>query len=238
MKTFNPHKLFVGAFIPNCLMEFKGISSTSKLVWARLSQYAGQNGEAYPKQETLAVEVGISKRQVISCLKELEEKGFIIREKASGKDILNHKTNRYRFVFHACFRTSGGEADFTSGDDVDFTSYKKENHRKKKLFVEDSIEFRLSEKFLGLIQKNKPNVKKPNLQSWARCFDLILRVDGRSVEDVERLMAAVQNDEFWMANVMSPNKLREKWDQLEMKLFKKSVSNRPGEGLLPHERRC
>lgn len=94
-KQFNPYRLFIGSFIPNCLMSFAGISQGAKLVWARLAQYAGEKGEAFPAIETLAREVGSEKRQCIRYLKELEKNNFIKIIKAQGKDRLMHKTNGY-----------------------------------------------------------------------------------------------------------------------------------------------
>jgi len=85
-RPFNPYKLFVGAFIPNCLMEYEGLSSTAKLCWARLAQYAGRDGAAFPSQETLAKKIGVSKRYCVTVLKALEKAGFIKRVVPVGSD--------------------------------------------------------------------------------------------------------------------------------------------------------
>ncbi len=97
-KVFNPYKLFVGSFLPNCLLRYDGISSTAKLVWARLAQYAGESGTAYPAQSTLAAEVGLSRRQVCDVLKELEAKGFIV-----SRVTKDGGSKSYRFLRHEVF---------------------------------------------------------------------------------------------------------------------------------------
>lgn len=102
-QKFNPFKLFVGAFIPNALMKCKKISQGSKLCYARLSQYAGQNGYAYPKMETLADEIGVSLSQVKRYIKELVSYGLITIESPRGKDKLNHLNNKYYFNWHEIF---------------------------------------------------------------------------------------------------------------------------------------
>ena len=102
-KTFNPYGLFVGSFIPNCILQEKLLSSTAKLCYARLCQYSGKNGVAFPKQETLAKEIGISEVQVIRVLKNLEDFGLIKRIKATGQDKFLHKTNRYTFLWHKIY---------------------------------------------------------------------------------------------------------------------------------------
>jgi len=106
-QVFNPYRLFVGSFIPNCLMRYQGISSSSKLIWARLAQYAGDGGIAYPRQVTLAAEVGISDRAVRMCLTELVEKGFLRVNKPGSGDRINGGSDRYEFLFHPCFNGSG-----------------------------------------------------------------------------------------------------------------------------------
>ena len=102
---FNPYRLFVGAFIPNVLMEYTGISQGAKLIWARLAQYAGEKGEAYPAIDTLAKDIGTEERQCRRYLKELENKKFIKVLRAGGKDKLLHKTNRYVFLWNAILDT-------------------------------------------------------------------------------------------------------------------------------------
>ncbi|MGA2462801.1 MAG: replication protein [Thermodesulfobacteriota bacterium] len=97
---------------------------------------------------------------------------------------------------------------------------------KRNIYVEGSIELRLASLLLEQIQKNKPDFKQPNLQSWAKEVDLMLRRDNRSAEAIERVIRWVQADHGdgmgrwrgWAENILSPRKLREKFDELEMKI--------------------
>ncbi len=102
MKTgdkYSPHGLFHGSFIPDWLMEDKTLSPGTKLVFARLAKYAGKDGVAFPKQSTLAEAVGLSERQVHSCLKELIDRKYIEAERATGSARLAHAATRYRFLW-------------------------------------------------------------------------------------------------------------------------------------------
>jgi hypothetical protein len=45
----------------------------------------------------------------------------------------------------------------------------------------------------------------------------MLRLDGRTPEQVANVIRWVQQDEFWMGNVLSMDTLREKFDQLVIK---------------------
>jgi hypothetical protein len=69
----------------------------------------------------------------------------------------------------------------------------------------------------SLIKKNNPNAKEPNIQTWAKHIDLMLRLDGRSLEQIEDIIKFSQTDSFWQVNILSTAKVREKFDQLWMK---------------------
>jgi hypothetical protein len=99
---FIPFKLFVGSFVPNALMKYPHLSPSAKLLWARLAQYAGENGHCYPSQMTLAEELGITDRHVRTLIKELEAGGFIEAER-TPKDKLMGRNARYFFLWHPIF---------------------------------------------------------------------------------------------------------------------------------------
>lgn len=90
--------------------------------------------------------------------------------------------------------------------------------KEKKIFSSSSDEVRLASLLLEKIQKRKPDIKKPNLQSWAKDVDLLLRIDMRSPPTVERVISWCQADTFWQKNILSPGKLREHFDRLEMQM--------------------
>lgn len=91
----NPYKLFVGAFIPNWLIERRGISAGAKLCYAKLCQFAGKGGVCFPKQETIASDMGIERRQAIRYIKELESHNLIFIQRIGLRC-----SNRYKFLYH------------------------------------------------------------------------------------------------------------------------------------------
>lgn len=97
---------------------------------------------------------------------------------------------------------------------------------KKRVYDKDSDYYKLSEFFIKQIKKNNPNFKDPNIQKWSDDFRKIVEIDKRDKHEVAMLIKWVQKDSFWMSNVLSPAKLREKYDQLIMR-----VSSNPSE---PH----
>lgn len=103
---------------------------------------------------------------------------------------------------------------------------KKDKNVKKepKTFMSDSEEYRLVDYFISQIKTNKSDFKEPNKQSWAKTFDLMIRRDERKAKEIAELIKWCQNDSFEMVNVLCPDKLRQRFDQLEMKM--KSSSKR------------
>lgn len=111
-RPFIPYKIFVGSFIPNCLMMSPDFSPGEKLVWARLAQYGGKNGHCFPKVERLAKSVGLSWRRTMDVLRTLEEKGMITRVHADMMKRFEGDGNQYQFLWHPVF-----EQEFTTPDD-------------------------------------------------------------------------------------------------------------------------
>ena len=87
-----------------------------------------------------------------------------------------------------------------------------------KTFSSDSIEIRLSELLLEKILSRNPNFKRPDLQSWAKGVDSMIRLDKRTPEDIRRIIEWCQDDTFWQNNILSITKLRKQFDQLCLKM--------------------
>ena len=70
---------------------------------------------------------------------------------------------------------------------------------------------------LSKIIQLKPNFKKPNLDKWADQIRIIREQDGKTHREMCELFKWANKDAFWQANILSPKKLRSKWDALEIK---------------------
>lgn len=95
-RRINPWRLFTGAMIPNWLLCRSEVSAGAKLCYARLAQFAGRDGLCFPKQATLAGELGISDRTVRNHLRELEEFQLLEVDQPGLK-----KPNSYAFLAHS-----------------------------------------------------------------------------------------------------------------------------------------
>lgn len=66
--------------------------------------------------------------------------------------------------------------------------------------------------------------KEPNWADWANEIRLMCSQDGRTHKQICELFAKANRDPFWCKNILSPSKLREKWDDLTLKLSVNPVS--------------
>lgn len=95
----NPFRRFIGSFIPEWLEEMTEISDGAKIVYARLARYAGKDGSAFPKQQTLANATGKPLRTLKRCLKELCDNG-LLESKQRGLGM----PNVYFFLEHPAMK--------------------------------------------------------------------------------------------------------------------------------------
>ncbi|MGY3830925.1 primosomal protein I [Citrobacter freundii] len=66
--------------------------------------------------------------------------------------------------------------------------------------------------------------KEPNWTAWANEIRLMCVQDGRTHKQICEMYSRVSRDPFWCRNVLSPSKLREKWDELSLRLSPANVA--------------
>lgn len=87
-----------------------------------------------------------------------------------------------------------------------------------KTFLSDSKEVRLSNLLLSKILQRNPDHKKPNIQTWAKEVDYMIRLDKRDPQKIANLIDWVQSDTFEQNNVLCTAKLRKRYDALFLKM--------------------
>ena len=91
----NPWNKFLGTYVPDWLLRRSDVSEGAKLCYGRLLRYAGEAGFAFPKQATLAQELGISTRTAHERIRELAERGLVeVRQRGL------QRSNHYFFLDH------------------------------------------------------------------------------------------------------------------------------------------
>ena len=70
-----------------------------------------------------------------------------------------------------------------------------------------------------LIQRNDPKAKvDPASKRWRDAARLLIDNDRRTVDEIEQVIRWCQADQFWQSNVLSMPKLREKFQQLALRM--------------------
>lgn len=114
----------------------------------------------------------------------------------------------------------------------------------------NSEAFRLASFLFSEIQRRKPDFRKPDLQSWAKHVERMIRLDKRKPDRIESVIRWCQNDNGdgskwrgWQNNVLSTAKLREKFDRLELAMEEGAIAAagtakvvRDANGKTPRER--
>ena len=104
----------------------------------------------------------------------------------------------------------------------------KQEKNTKFVFPKDSDAYRLAVLMRDTLKINVPTLKEPNLQAWARSFDVALRNDERMSEPhfVAEVIKWACSDIFWRTNIQSPDALRKQFDRLTSKMDSEAEKDR------------
>ena len=94
-ERFQPFNQFLGSMVPEWLERRWELKALTKLVYARLTRYAGRDGDAFPSMEKLGDDLGMAPETVRTHVRALREHGLIaVEQRGLGR------SNRYYFLTH------------------------------------------------------------------------------------------------------------------------------------------
>lgn len=116
----------------------------------------------------------------------------------------------------------------SKGEDINYTSElahgpadkkhksKQESKTSKVVFAENSTEYKLALKLKSCILQHSPRARIPDtqLQSWAKTFDLMMRIDHRTPQEIAQMIQFSTSHSFWHKNILSADSLRKQFDRL------------------------
>jgi len=77
----------------------------------------------------------------------------------------------------------------------------------------------LTNLLITLIRQNDEKAKIPeDIYKWAKDIDLLVRLDNRSVDDIEKVIKYAQSDNFWKTNILSAKSLRKAFPKLYLRV--------------------
>jgi hypothetical protein len=90
----------------------------------------------------------------------------------------------------------------------------KQDKQEKKYSPAD---LKAAREIFAMIRNLNPDHKEPSFPGWADDIRKLREIDHRTYQGIIDLFRWANNDSFWKTNILSPAKLREKWDQLTVK---------------------
>ncbi|PFZ67751.1 DNA replication protein DnaD [Bacillus wiedmannii] len=115
----------------------------------------------------------------------------------------------------------GTNTEITTKITTEITTHKKTSRHKFETCDTNAAKY-----LFELIKGNNPNQKEPNFESWANEFRLLRERDNRELQDIKDVIDWCQADAFWKGNILSPKKLREKFDQLTIQMNSRKGANK------------
>ena len=219
-------------------MKLKVGNPTRKLVLLKLADNANDKGECFPSYQHIADHCEVSRRSVISHIDALIKMGLV--EKKSRKNQDGSSSNLYILHLEKGSENISPPSERVSPPSENGSLPPSENispitnhsinqsinhidlslqtktpatsPAKKFSFTE--MDLAMAKEMFARIQKLNPNHKQPNFEAWANDIRLLGERDGKSYPEIIELFEWANQDRFWQANILSPRKLREKWDVL------------------------
>jgi len=191
-----------------------------------------KRGQFITSLNSLKKEIGkeCSIKNIRTALVNLEKYGFLANESAkTGRLITIVNYSKYQDLKTKVakqvakrWQRGGKEVATTNNDNNDIIS----SSKPKKVFDQESVEYKLSSHLWKKIKERNPDHKEPNLQLWAKHIDLMIRIDKKDPEKIKQIINWCQADSFWYANILSTQKLRKQFDQLVLKSIAKKGSGK------------
>ncbi|OAK20819.1 hypothetical protein [Bacillus wiedmannii] len=115
----------------------------------------------------------------------------------------------------------GTNTEITTKNTTEITTNKKTSRLKFETCDTNAAKY-----LFEMIKGNNPKQKEPNFESWANEFRLLRERDNRELQDIKDVIDWCQADAFWQGNILSPKKLREKFDQLTIQMNARKGANK------------
>jgi len=155
-----------------------------------------------------------------------EVQKMIGRETDSAERMRRHR-ERKKLIESSCNHVTGGDATSDSNKEEDIDKEIEEEHHLSLI----------SSRFLfkSIMKNSKPTRfvnNPPDIRKWAEDIEKLNRIDGVSYSKINGMIMWCTSHDFWQGNILSGNKLRKNYSQMEIqKKRNKSTRESPEERL-------
>ena len=218
-------------------------SPTQKLVLLALANHARPDGSsAFPSVSTIKRYTLLSERAIREKLVELESLGVISRSDprvvAAYISRADRRPQGWNLNLQLKIGVQEAQGDDERGAFDDIDGVQEDSLRgaggsergagdapkpyitvQEPYLLNTSEASRLCRLLAGLIYDN--GSKYPAItKKWVAEMDRMMRLDGRTSEQIEACIRWCQAHSFWRANIQSPTKLREKFDTMRLQALR------------------
>lgn len=233
------------AVIPATVRYDNNVVPSAKLLYGEITALCNEKGYCWATNDYFGRLYSVSKRTISTWIKSLCDAGYISTEFILDNESQKVKVRCLKVVeknFVALTKGTSGpsrsrlrephEENFAENNTLNNTfnisssqifeksKINDERVKKKKVFEADSEAYLLAKFLEKCITENNPKFpqNERQRQRWAKDFDLMLRIDRIDADDIAAAIEWSQDDNFWRSNILSGKKLREKYQQLAMKM--------------------
>jgi len=169
-----------------------------------------------------------SKSKVRAFLKLLEDEKMIVKKTDTKKTtifIVNYDNYQNQKTTEEPEKNQKKTAKELQKDTTNNVNNDNKKRSSSEKFTDDSLEMKMTNYMIEKIKESYPGARVPDTltkkQKWCTTFDRMMRIDGRTKDEIGAVMKWVYQDDFWDTNIRSPEKLREKWDTIYLQMNKK-----------------
>lgn len=220
---------------------------TSKLVLLALANHARPDGSsAFPSVKTIVKYTCLSERSVRTHLDKLEQDGVIRRCDQGIVAAYIDRPDRRPIGYDLCLgvqevqvgRAERGATDTPNGVQEMHergapTAPKPYSKPKEETVIMSEPDLSEAERLCNLLAELivLNGSKRPNVtDKWILEMDRLMRIDNRTPQQIENCIKWSQKHGFWRTVILSPNKLRQKYDQMRLQA-EGERRNRSAEGI-------
>ena len=229
------------AVIPATVRYDNNVVPSAKLLYGEITALCNEKGYCWATNDYFSKLYSVSKRTISTWIKSLCNAGYIsaelVLDDSSQKVKMRCLKVEANFDAHL-MKTSipsrkkvpdPHEENFAENNTINNISSSQifeqpkindNGIKNKKIFEADSAPYLLAKFLENNITENNPKFPKSESQRqrWAKDFDLMIRRDKIDADDIAEVIEWCQRDNFWRSNILSGKKLREKYQQLRMKI--------------------
>jgi hypothetical protein len=193
------------------------ISNGALRLYALIGCYANAEDAAWPSRATLAKRLRCSKDSVDRWIKELMEIDALSVEHRKDETRENRNlTNMYtlRRVVPRLAAAMPPPSRTSAATPSRVSAAQNKTHiepdPEKERALNEARELCLQ--MCSQLEIHEQRVSR----RWVQDMERLIRIDGRSPQQIENCIAWVAGNDFWSINVRSPHKLRKHWERLRL----------------------